>query len=57
MDLREFWISAAITFVLGTLGITGVALSGHHIAYWLAYVIAAVLVYGGFLVLDGEWID
>jgi hypothetical protein len=51
---------AATTAVVGALAAlikAGVALAGHSIAWWLAALIAAVLVYGGFLIIDGDWID
>lgn len=51
------WAGGIMTFVIGSLIIGGVAAAGHHIAYWLAYVIAGVLVYGGFVLFDGDWID
>lgn len=46
-----------LTFALGSLGIGGVAASGHHIAYWLAYLIAAVLVFGGCAIADCDWAE
>lgn len=35
----------------------GVAVAGHSIHWLLAVLIALVLVYGGFVVIDGDWID
>lgn len=53
----EFGVKAALTVVLGFGIIGGVALFGHHIAYWAAFLIAALFVWGGWIVLDGDWVD
>jgi hypothetical protein len=43
-------------FVLSLLIYGGVEVAGHHIEYWLAGLIALVVVFGGFLIIDGDWI-
>lgn len=57
MTTEEFWISFGAMVTIALLLIGGVAAFGHHIAYWLAFLISAVFVYGGFLIFDGDWID
>ena len=54
--MGELLAGALITFVLGTLLIGGVAMAGHHIAYWLAYLLAAVFTFGGFVLFDSDWV-
>jgi hypothetical protein len=52
--LLKLLVSAAIMLLIKG----GVALFGHWIAWWLAAVIALVLVFGGWLILgdaDGAW--
>ena len=47
-------VSAAFTLLIKA----GVALFGHSIAWWLAALIALVVVFGGWLILvdtDGAW--
>lgn len=57
MSLSEFAASAAATAVLTMLIKGGVAVFGHSIHWLAALLISAVLVYGGFLFIDGDWID
>lgn len=52
--LLRLLLSAAVTLLIKG----GVALIGHSIAWWLAALIALVLVFGGWFVLidsDGAW--
>lgn len=55
--MNEFLGRLALT-VLCTLLIKGcVALAGHSIEWWIAGLISLVIVFGGFLILDGDVID
>lgn len=52
--LLKLLVSAAFTLMIKG----GVALAGHWVAWWLAGVIALVVVFGGVLILnevDGAW--
>lgn len=55
--MTEFLIKAVLSAALTLLIKGGVAAFGHSIAWWAAGVIAVVLVFGGWLVLSGDWID
>lgn len=49
--MREFWLKAALSMLVG-LAIKGaVALAGHSIAWWLAFAIAWIVVWGGWLIV------
>jgi hypothetical protein len=43
--------------VLAVCIIGGVAACHHHIAYWAAFLISGCVIFGGFLFLDGDWIE
>lgn len=52
--LAKLLVSTAFTLLIKG----GVALTGHWIAWWLAALIALVIVFGGMLILnevDGAW--
>lgn len=50
--MGEFLIQLALSAVLTLLIKGGVALFDHWIAWWLAALIALVVVFGGFLLID-----
>jgi hypothetical protein len=56
--VSEFVAKLAVSALLTLLIKGGVALFGHWIAWWLAAVIALVVVFGGWLIIvhsDGAW--
>lgn len=56
--MAEFLIKLLISAVVTLLIKGGVALFDHWIAWWLAALIALVVVFGGWLILadtDGAW--
>lgn len=56
---EAFWaIALRLLAVAGVAALikAGVALAEHSIAWWLAFVISAVVVFGGMLIL-GDWTD
>lgn len=55
--MTEFLIKIVATFILGLVIIGSVAAFGHHIVYAVAFLIAAVVVFGGWLILDEDWIS
>ncbi|GAB3162172.1 hypothetical protein GCM10027258_80670 [Amycolatopsis stemonae] len=58
--LLESLVKLAFAAVLALLIIGVVALFGHHIGWWTAYIISVVAVFGGVLILDDDgdgWID
>lgn len=55
--MSELTAGLVVTAILTVLIKGGVALAGHSIAWLFAVVIAAVLVFGGFVVFDSDWID
>lgn len=55
--MGEFIAKLLLSIVLTLLIKGGVALAGHSIAWVWAALIALVVVFGGFLILDGDVID
>jgi hypothetical protein len=56
--VNEFVAKLAVSALLTLLIKGGVALFGHWIAWWLAALIALVVVFGGWLIIvnsDGAW--
>lgn len=56
--MNEFVAKLAVSALLALLIKGGVALFGHWIAWWLAALIALVVVFGGWLIIvdsDGAW--
>jgi hypothetical protein len=56
--MPEFLIKLAISIALTLVIKVGVAAFGHWIAWWLAGLIALVVVFGGWLIVtntDGAW--
>ncbi len=55
--MEAFVIKRGLSALLTLLIKAGVALFGHSIAWWLAALIALVVVFGGFLILDGDGLE
>lgn len=53
--LLGFVIKLVLSAVLMGLIMGGFALFGHHIVWWLAGLIALVVVFGGWLIISGDW--
>lgn len=55
--MAEFLVRSLIALALSAAIYFGVEAFGHWIAYWAALLIAAVFVFGGWLILgdDAEW--
>lgn len=56
----EFVIHVIVGIILTVLGgpiiIGCVALFHHHIEYWAAFLIAGCVMFGGFLLIEGDWV-
>lgn len=61
MTATEWWLlqllKLFVSAIVALLIIGGVAAFGHHIAYWAAGLIAVVFVFGGWLIISGDWFD
>lgn len=50
-------IKAALAAGVAVVVMGFVALFGEHIGWWSAYAISVIMVFGGLLIIDEDWLD